>query len=59
MSDPSNTQKDETDHVATDGGIDSFHDVCDECGRHVAVAGHNPDCPNRSQDTDADHGDER
>lgn len=26
----------------TDGG---FSEVCDQCGRHVAVAGHDPDCP--------------
>lgn len=27
---------------------DTFHDVCEECGRHIAVAGHDPDCPNDS-----------
>lgn len=30
---------------------DSFHEVCDHCGRHIAVAGHDPDC-------DADRPDE-
>jgi len=35
-----------------------FNEVCDECSRHVAVAGHNPDCPNSVSERDA-HGDNR
>lgn len=44
---------------------DPYSEVCDECGRHVFVAGHDPDCPNadtddaESADTVANDGDER
>lgn len=25
---------------------DPFFEVCEECGRHIVKAGHDPDCPN-------------
>lgn len=33
---------------------DKFHDVCEECGRHIAVAGHDPDCPESTEGVDND-----
>lgn len=41
----------------TDDGPDKFLLVCDECGRHVAVAGHADDCPNQ-EDEPGSGGDE-
>jgi hypothetical protein len=28
---------------------DIFSKVCEECGRQVAKAGHDPDCPNQDE----------
>lgn len=41
------------------GGQDPFHDVCPECDRHIAVAGHAPDCSNADDEApDQDEGDD-